>query len=86
MGIKSDKDIKDHRLQQSRLTKVLEQLFTSYEDIVDDRITSSKQYRKNLQRDIPTPKKRLEYFKNIATNAEIANVIHLIYLDIYSQL
>jgi hypothetical protein len=32
---------------------------------------------------IATPVKRLEHFKNVATNAEMANVIHLIYLDMY---
>jgi hypothetical protein len=85
IGIKSDQDLKDHRIQQSRLTKVLDQLFDSYEDIVDHRISSSKQYRKTIKREIHTPKRRLSHFKNVATNAEIANVIYLIYLDIYQS-
>jgi hypothetical protein len=85
IGIKSDQDLKDHKVQQARLTKVLDQLFESYEHIVDDRITSSRQYRKTLKREIRMPRKRLNHFKNIATNAEIANVIYLIYLDIYQS-
>jgi hypothetical protein len=50
---------------------------------VDDRITSSKQYRKTVNKSISSCTKRLEHFKNVATNAEMANTIRLIYLDMY---
>jgi hypothetical protein len=65
------------------LCKVLEQLFSEHQDIVDDRVTSSKSFRRTVNRDIKTPMKRLEHFKNVATNAEIANIIYLVYLDMY---
>ncbi|MDR2823386.1 MAG: hypothetical protein LBV37_02530 [Mycoplasmataceae bacterium] len=83
LGIKSDADLNNSHEHQEALCKVLEQLFSEHQDIVDDRVTSSKSFRRTVNRDIKTPMKRLEHFKNVATNAEIANIIYLVYLDMY---
>lgn len=83
LGINSEQDFKNHNEHQQFLSKILDQLGLEHPNIVDDRITSSKQYRKTVNKAIPTSAKRLEHFKNIATNAEMAHTISLIYLDMY---
>lgn len=83
LGIHSDLDLKNSQEHQNHMSKILEELFAEHPNIVDDRITSSKQYRKSVNKNLTAPTKRLEHFKNIATNAEMANVISLIYLDMY---
>jgi hypothetical protein len=83
LGINSDLDLKNSHEHQVSLSKILDELSVEHPNIVDDRITSSKQYRKTANKTITSPVKRLEHFKNVATNAEMANTIHLIYLDMY---
>ncbi|MDR3257727.1 MAG: hypothetical protein LBT17_02915 [Mycoplasmataceae bacterium] len=83
LGIQSELDLKNSREHQINLSKILDELAVEHPNIVDDRITSSKQYRKTVNKTITSPNKRLEHFKNVATNAEMANTIHLIYLDMY---
>jgi hypothetical protein len=83
LGIQSELDLKNNQGHQITLSKILDELAIEHPNIVDDRITSSKQYRKTVNKAIVSPAKRLEHFKNVATNAEMANTIHLIYLDMY---
>ncbi|MDR0739584.1 MAG: hypothetical protein LBF00_01710 [Mycoplasmataceae bacterium] len=85
LGINSEQDFKNHNEHQQFLSKILEQLAIEHPNIVDDRVTSSRQYRKTVNKTISTPNKRLEHFKNVATNAEIAHTISLIYLDMYQK-
>ncbi|MDR2369251.1 MAG: hypothetical protein LBD63_01310 [Mycoplasmataceae bacterium] len=83
LGINSEQDFKNHNEHQQFLSKILDQLALEHPHIVDDRITSSKQYRKTVNKAISSANKRLEHFKNIATNAEMAHTISLVYLDLY---
>ena len=83
LGINSQQDFKNHNEHQQFLSKMLDQLALEHPNIVDDRVTSSKQYRKTVNKSITSPTKRLEHFKNVATNAEMAHTISLIYLDMY---
>ncbi|MDR1991447.1 MAG: hypothetical protein LBP70_01805 [Mycoplasmataceae bacterium] len=83
LGINSELDLKNFQEHQQYLSKIIDQLAQEHPNIVDDRITSSKQYRKTVNKTIPSISKRLDHFKNVATNAEMAHTISLIYLDMY---
>ncbi|MDR1234884.1 MAG: hypothetical protein LBJ97_02245 [Mycoplasmataceae bacterium] len=84
LGISSELDLKNSKEHLQSLSQILDQLFVEHPNIVDDRVTSSRQYRKITNKTIASPIKRLEHFKNIATNAEMAHTISLIYLDMYN--
>jgi hypothetical protein len=82
LGVHSLKDIAKYNEQQDHLHKVLDLLFEAYPDVVDNRILKFKIFRKTLKRHITNNAKRLEHFKNIASNADLASIIRLVYLDI----
>lgn len=83
MGIKNRHDLHELKNQRYKLIKILKDLFEGHRDLVDSRITKSKEYIKSVKDKIKSPRKRLEHFINIATNADIARIIWLIYLDTY---
>jgi hypothetical protein len=69
--------------EQTDLTNVINSLYTVYGPVVDLRIQESRSYKKAINREITSPKQRLEFFLNVANNAELARIISLIYLDVY---
>lgn len=82
-GIVSPSDEIDNTKHQESLSAILDQLSQSHPAIVDKRVTESSIYRKTAMKNISSPLKRLEHFKNVATNAELSKVISLVYLDLY---
>lgn len=83
MGIKSRHDLHELKDQRYKLIKILKDLHGKHTSLVDKRIIKTKEYVKNTKHEIKTDKKRLEHFINIATNAEVARLIWLVYLDTY---
>jgi predicted patatin/cPLA2 family phospholipase len=75
MGVKNRHDLHELKDQRYKLIKILKDLYEKHTDLVDNRISKSKEYVKSIQHEIKSPKKRLEHFTNIATNAVIARII-----------
>lgn len=82
-GVHSDADLVNSKQHQESMSKILDSLSIEHPNVVDDRITSSKEYRKMTNKSISSTTKRLEHYKNIASNADMAKTISLIYLDMY---
>ncbi|MDR0985537.1 MAG: hypothetical protein LBL60_01155 [Mycoplasmataceae bacterium] len=83
LQIFSEKDLQLMKKEQTDLTNVINSLYTVYGPVVDLRIQESRSYKKAINREITSPKQRLEFFLNVANNAELARIISLIYLDVY---
>ena len=83
LGIKTHHDLHELKNQRYKLIKVLKDLYQKNRTIVDQRIVKTKEYIKHTNHDIKSPKHRLDHFINIANNALLAQVIWLVYLDIY---
>lgn len=85
LGITNRKDLHESKNQRHKLIKILMEQFAKHKDYVDQRVIKSKEYIKNTNNEIKSARKRLEHFINIATNADIARLIWLIYLDLYKS-
>jgi uncharacterized protein with PQ loop repeat len=85
LGIKTRHDLHELKNQRHKLIRVLKDLYKKNKNIVDERITKNKEYIKNTNHEIKSVKRRLDHFINISNNANLAQVIWLIYLDIYKS-
>ncbi|MDR0545458.1 MAG: hypothetical protein LBG49_00845 [Mycoplasmataceae bacterium] len=83
LGIHSTADLVNSKQHQDYMSKIIDSLAVEHPSIVDDRITSSREYRKMTNKSINTAQKRIEHYKNVASNADMAKTISLVYLDLY---